>query len=192
VVPAIIGVNLLVYLAWQLADEGSALWTALARNFLVSTNRLDHGMWWTLLSSAFSHMDLWHLGVNMIVLWSFGSVLERLWGLRLFSTFYLAAAAVASASHCLVSSLVLGNGQIAALGASGAVSGLLLAFALQFPRHKILIFGLIPVPALAGALFFVAIDIWVRGAVLLRLSSLPLHRSRACRDRPPADARAQR
>jgi membrane associated rhomboid family serine protease len=159
-VPAIIGVNVLVFLAWRFAEEGSPLWTALARNFLVSTNRLDHGMWWTLLSSAFSHMDLWHLGLNMIVLWSFGSILERLWGIRLFTTFYLVAAAVASASHCLVSSLFLGNGQIAALGASGAVSGLLLAFALQFPRHKILIFALVPVPALAGALFFVAIDIW--------------------------------
>jgi membrane associated rhomboid family serine protease len=159
-VPSIIAINLVVYLAWRFAGEESQLWEALWRNFLVSTNRLDHGLWWTLLSSAFSHMDLWHLAINMVVLWSFGSILERLWGLRLFIGFYLAAAAVSSASHCLVSSLMLGDDRIAALGASGAVSGLLLAFALLFPRHKILVFALVPVPALAGALFFVAIDIW--------------------------------
>jgi membrane associated rhomboid family serine protease len=159
-VPAIVTVNAVVFLAWQLAIEGSDLWALLARNFLVSTHRLDQGMWWTLLTSAFSHMDLWHLALNMVVLWSFGSILERLWGLRVFITFYLVAAVFSSASHCLVSSLIIGDDRISALGASGAVSGLLLAFALLFPRHRILVFGMIPVPALAGALFFVAMDVW--------------------------------
>ena len=47
-----------------------------------------------------------------------------------------------------------------ALGASGAVSGLLLAYALHFPRSKILLFGIVPVPALVGVLGFVGIDLW--------------------------------
>ncbi len=159
-VPTLLAVNVLVFLAWQAAATGSDPWTFLARNFLVSTQRLDQGMWWTLVTAAFSHMELWHLALNMVVLWSFGSVLERLLGVRVFVTFYMVAAVVSSASHCLVSSLILGDDRISALGASGAVSGLLLAFALLFPRHRILVFAVVPVPALAGALFFVAIDLW--------------------------------
>jgi len=149
-----------VYLAWQVAVKGGDLWAFLATNFLVSTHRLEGGMLWTLVTAAFSHMELWHLALNMVVLWSFASILERMLGVRVFTTFYVTAAVIASGSHCLVSSLLLHNDRIAALGASGAVSGVLIAFALIFPRHKILLFAVIPVPALAGALLFVAIDVW--------------------------------
>jgi membrane associated rhomboid family serine protease len=159
-VPVIVGINAAVYLAWQVAVKGGDLWAFLATNFLVSTHRLEGGMLWTLVTAAFSHMELWHLALNMIVLWSFGSILERMLGVRVFTTFYVIAAVLASASHCLVSSVLLHNDRIAALGASGAVSGVLIAFALLFPRHKILLFAVIPVPALAGALLFVAIDVW--------------------------------
>ena len=159
-VPAIIAINVVVFLAWQAARVNQALEQVMAGNFLVSTSHLLHGHWWTLVTSAFSHIDLWHIALNMFVLWSFGTILEKLWGTRIFLVFYLAAAVVASASQCFVSSVMMGNPNINALGASGAVSGLLLAFALLFPKHRILVFGVIPVPALVGALAFVAIDLW--------------------------------
>jgi membrane associated rhomboid family serine protease len=167
----IVGLNALVFLAWLLAARGSELWSLLAVNFMVSTNRLEHGLWWTLITAAFSHQELWHFLLNMVVLWSFGSVLERLLGSRLFVVFYLVSAVVSSASHCLVSSLLLGDDRIAALGASGAVSAVLIAFSLSFPRNKILLFGFVPIPALVGAALFVAIDLWglfaqTRGAAL--------------------------
>jgi membrane associated rhomboid family serine protease len=169
--PVIVGLNALVFLAWLIAVRGSDLWSMLAVNFMVSTNRLQHGLWWTLLTAAFSHQELWHFLLNMVVLWSFGSVLERLLGARLFTAFYLLSAVVSSASHCLVSSFLLDDDRIAALGASGAVSAVLIAFALAFPRHKILLFGIVPIPALVGAALFVAIDLWglfaqTRGAAL--------------------------
>ena len=47
-----------------------------------------------------------------------------------------------------------------ALGASGAIAGLVLVFSLIFPREKILLMGIIPVPALFGALAFVGLDLW--------------------------------
>jgi membrane associated rhomboid family serine protease len=159
-VPVIIAINVLVFLAWQAADYNEALKQVMVGNFLVSPAHLAYGHWWTLITSAFSHIDLWHIALNMFVLWSFGTVLERLWGIRVFVVFYITAAIVASASHCFVSSVLMGNPNINALGASGAVSGLLLAFALMFPSHKILLFGVIPIPALVGALGFVAIDLW--------------------------------
>jgi len=159
-VPVIIALNGLVFLAWQAAKMDPTLEQVMAANFLISTAHLTHGYFWTLLTSAFSHEALWHIGINMIVLWSFGSLLERLWGTWTFVAFYLVAAVVSSASHCFVSSVILHNPNIPALGASGAVSGLLLAFALLFPKEKILVFGVIPIPALVGALAFVAIDVW--------------------------------
>lgn len=169
--PVIVGINVIVFVLWLVAVHGSDLWAFLATNFLVSTHRLEQGMWWTLVTAAFSHQELWHLALNMIVLWSFGSVLERLVGVRVFTVFYLSAAVVSSASHCFVSSFLLHNDQLSALGASGAVSGVLIAFALLFPRNKILLFGVIPIPALIGALLFVGLDLWgltaqTRGAAL--------------------------
>ena len=156
----IIGLNVLVFLAWQAASYSAPLFEFMTENFLVSTAHILHLHVWTLVTAAFSHSELWHLAINMFVLWSFGTVLEHLWGTRVFALVYLAAAVVASVSHCAVSSFIMGQDNIPALGASGAVSGLLLAYALHFPRHRILLFGIVPVPALAGVLAFVGLDLW--------------------------------
>jgi membrane associated rhomboid family serine protease len=159
-VSIIIGLNVLVFLAWQAASYSPRIFDFMTENFLVSTFHLEHLHVWTLVTAAFSHNELWHLAINMFVLWSFGTVLEHLWGTRVFVLVYLAAAVVASVSHCAVSSFIIGKDNIPALGASGAVSGLLLAYALHFPRHRILLFGIVPVPALAGVLAFVGLDLW--------------------------------
>jgi len=159
-VSVIIGLNVLVFLVWQAASYSPRLFEFMTENFLVSTTHILHLHVWTLVTAAFSHSELWHLAINMFVLWSFGTVLEHLWGTRVFVLVYLAAAVVASVSHCAVSSFLLGRDDIPALGASGAVSGLLLAYALHFPRHRILLFGIVPVPALAGVLAFVGLDLW--------------------------------
>jgi membrane associated rhomboid family serine protease len=159
-VSIIIALNVLVFLTWQAATKVPGLREFMIANFLVSTTHLEHGLVWTLVTAAFSHNEIWHAAINLFVLWSFGTVLEHLWGTRVFVLFYLGAAVFASLSHCLVSTFLLGSNDIPALGASGAVSGLLLAYALLFPRHRILLFGIVPVPALAGVLAFVGIDLW--------------------------------
>ncbi len=159
-VPVILGINIVVFLGWQAAIADRTLLPFFVGNFEVSLVHLAHGRLWTLLTAAFSHNQLWHLAVNMIVLWSFGSLLERLWGTRLFVGFYLAAAVVSSVSHCLVTLVVLGRSDISAVGASGALAGLLIAFAFTFPREKILLFGVIPIPALVAVLAFVGLDLW--------------------------------
>ncbi len=162
VVPVIITINVVVFLAWLAAQKDPNLIHVMKDNFVVSTSLILDGHWWTLITAAFSHYAFWHIAFNMFVLWSFGSVLERLWGVWTFVVFYLVAAVVASVSHCLVSTFLLHlhSPNDGALGASGAVAGLLMAFALMFPKHRILVFGVIPIPALIGALAFVAIDLW--------------------------------
>ena len=85
----------------------------------------------------------------MIALWSFGRVLERVWGNRRFLLFYLVCGIGAAVISMLVDNLIL-HTQIngAMVGASGAIYGILVAFALLFPNFKIMLIFL-PVPIAA-------------------------------------------
>jgi membrane associated rhomboid family serine protease len=129
-------------------------------NFLVSWEGLEEERYWTLLTSVFSHNMFFHILLIMLVLNSFGSLIEVVLGRVRFFIFYLIAGIVSSLCHCLVSAFIIGSPETPALGASGAIVGLVLLFALIFPRQKILIFGLIPMPAIWGALLFVGLDLW--------------------------------
>ncbi len=153
---AIIVINVVVFAAWSVLP---AQW--MIENFLVSLAHLADGRYWVLITSVFSHHLPIHIMINMLVLWSFGSVLERLLGFGRFLRFYLVAGLAASLAHVLTSTWLLDRPpESAALGASGAVAGLLLLFSLTFPKHRILIFGVLPAPALVAALAFIGIDIW--------------------------------
>lgn len=155
-VPLIIVINVGVFILWHLRGED----TFMVNNFLVSWTGLLEGRYWTLLTSVFSHIWFLHIFINMFVLNSFGSLLEQVLGSGRFLLFYLTAGVVSSLMHSLVSSFLLGRPDMPALGASGAIAGLVLVFALVFPDEKILLFGIIPLPALWGALAFVALDLW--------------------------------
>lgn len=174
VAPVILALNVVVFLLWQLALRSSppvapwgpdavsapTLLLVLERGFWTSAVHLLHGRVWTLLTAAFSHMDILHLALNMMVLWGFGGLLERLLGRARFTALYLTAAVFSSVSHCVVSTLLMSQPSKAALGASGALSAVVLVYALLFPRHRILLFGVIPLPALTAALLFVGLDLW--------------------------------
>lgn len=157
VVNVILVINVAVYLLW-LYD-----WVpleAMVSNFTVSWEHLAAGHVWVLVTSVFSHNLLLHLVVNMIVLMSFGPLLERIMGSGRFLAFYLAAGIIGSLAHALTSMLLIGNPGQPALGASSAIAGMLLLTALVFPRARILLLFVIPLPAIVAALAFVAIDIW--------------------------------
>ncbi|MFZ3231430.1 MAG: rhomboid family intramembrane serine protease [Pseudobdellovibrio sp.] len=129
-------------------------------HFLISWTALTEGRYWTLITSVFSHKSALHLLLNMLALGSFGPIMESTLGRNAFIKFYLIAGIISSLSHAMVSNLILHEPNLPALGASGAISGLILLFSLTYPKQKILVFGLIPVPAIFGALAFVGLDIW--------------------------------
>ncbi len=88
----------------------------------------------TVLTSMFLHGGLLHLGGNMLYLWIFGNNVEDTLGHGRFALFYLASGVVAAAAQT-----ALGAGsRIPVIGASGAVSGVLGAYLLLFPRANIL------------------------------------------------------
>jgi membrane associated rhomboid family serine protease len=156
IIPIIILLNVLVFICWQIPDYQDFM----LENFTVSWTLLEQGRYWTLLTSVFSHNMLMHILINMLVLQSFGTIMAAVLGTRRFLAFYLVAGVVASFSHAFVSAFIVGNPDIPAVGASGAIAGLVLVFSLMFPREKILLFFVIPLPAMVGALAFIGLDVW--------------------------------
>lgn len=153
-----IALNVLVFGAWQgWYGPGPGF---MSQNFLVSWDLVTEGRVWDLLTSVFSHNWVLHLVLNMFVLNSFGRVVEMFFGWKFYLGFYLFAGVVSSLSHIVVSAFLMGAPQLPALGASGSLAGLILLFALTFPREKIMLFGIVPLPALVGALAFVGLDLW--------------------------------
>ena len=97
---------------------------------------------WQLLTYAFLHGSLVHLLFNMLGLWMFGAELERLWGQRRYLQL-LGASVITAALAQLVVNLVTGSFTLT-VGASGALYGLLLAYALMFPRRQFDLVGFLP------------------------------------------------
>ncbi|HUF91570.1 MAG TPA: rhomboid family intramembrane serine protease [Candidatus Limnocylindria bacterium] len=110
-------------------------------------------IWLTLLTSMFMHGGWLHLGGNMLFLWIFGDNVEHRIGHGLYLVFYLVAGVIASFAQIMIDT----DSIIPTLGASGAISGVLGAYLVMFPRNKVtvLLFRfLAPVPAI------VAIGMW--------------------------------
>jgi membrane associated rhomboid family serine protease len=92
-----------------------------------------------LVTHMFAHGGWGHILFNMFALWSFGTLLERVWGPKKFLIFYLACGLAAGVTQMLI------GGDAPSLGASGAIMGLFAAFAYLFPNTELIIFP-IPVP----------------------------------------------
>lgn len=149
--------NVGVFLLWSFPVLGASIMT---ENLLVSWSLLAEGRVWVLLTSVFSHNLLLHLLVNMVVLTSFGTPMEQIMGSGRFLRFFLLAGVVASIAHAATSRFLLDQPELRALGASGALAGVLMLFSFSFPKAKVLLFFFVPLPAIVAALAFVAIDVW--------------------------------
>lgn len=158
VVRGIIFCNVLVFILWYFPSSIDPVF--MEQHFLVSYDALIQGRVWTLLTSVFSHYLFFHFFINMYVFYGFGYALEKIMGPFAFFRFYLLAGIFSSLGHCFASYYLMNDPRIPALGASGAVSGVILLFSLFFPKEKLLLLGLIPVPAITGALIFVGLDLW--------------------------------
>jgi membrane associated rhomboid family serine protease len=108
----------------------------------------------TLLSSMFMHAGWLHLGGNMLFLWIFGDNVEHRAGRALFLVIYLAVGVVGSLTQILSDTASV----IPTLGASGAISGILGAYIVLFPRNRVTVL-LFRFPAQVPAI--VAIGIWI-------------------------------
>ena len=137
---AILIANVVVFLLQQFAGNAMALLFAL---WPIGAGFQP----WQLVTYAFLHdpHNLMHIFFNMFALVMFGAVLEQFCGSRRFTVYYLACVLAAAATQLAVQ---YGTGSMEeTIGASGGVFGLLLAFAIFFPRQKLLLYFAIPMPA---------------------------------------------
>ena len=128
---------------------------------------LEKGWIWQLATYMFLHSPSGpaHILFNMLGIWMFGVELERLWGTRFFTRFYAvtglgAGATVVLASLLPIEALRLTYGAVT-IGASGALYGLLMAFALYYPDRPILMFLLFPIPAKYFVMILGALAFWI-------------------------------
>ncbi len=155
----ILVLNILVYLGWTFAKTTESF-TFMVLNFLVSFESVINGRVWTVLTSVFSHASFFHLLFNMMALTSFSRIMIQVLGTTRYTICYLTARIAGSIVHVSTSAFLMHDPYMKALGASGAVSGIILLFSLLFPKEKLLIMGIIPVRAIWGAIALMALDVW--------------------------------
>ena len=115
---------------------------------------------WQVVSYAFLHAGLLHLAFNMLALWMFGGEMERLWGPRRYMQFYAVSLLTAAVAQLIVAPMF--GVRAPTVGASGAILGLLVGYAMMFPDRKILLL-IPPVPIKAKWLvvIYAVISIYV-------------------------------
>jgi membrane associated rhomboid family serine protease len=137
-----------------------SLWLGLVPALVV-----ERGWFWQPLTYMFLHGGLFHLLFNMLALWMFGVDLERRWGTRFFMRFYFVAGIGAAFTTLAMALLPFGFAETlyvsVTVGASGAIYGLLVAFAMMYPHRPIYLYLLFPVPArvfvlIVGAISFLS------------------------------------
>lgn len=108
---------------------------------------VTHGLRvWQPFTYLFLHdpTTIWHLVINMFVLWMFGRDVERAWGARRFYTYYVLCGTGAGLINVIVKMIMdphgLGPSLHPTIGASGAIFGVLLAAAVMFPHQRVFLF----------------------------------------------------
>jgi membrane associated rhomboid family serine protease len=155
----LIAVNILVFFV-QLLDPvyNENLITNYA---LIPADIIEGRNLFTLVTSMFLHGSLIHLGMNMFFLLITGDGCERAMGSSRFLVFYLTCGVLSGLFHTYMNS----TSGIPTIGASGAIFGVLAAFAIMFPfRWLISLFGLVPIPI--PAIIFVFIEILTETALV--------------------------
>lgn len=137
-VRTIILINLVLYIVQHFAPEGY-----LKIFGLVPAYVLGRAWIWQLGTYMFLHGGLFHIFFNMLFLWMMGSELERYWGSREFVKYYM----VTGVGAGVINVLVQPHSTVPIIGASGAVFGLIIAFALAFPDRELLLYFFIRIKA---------------------------------------------
>ena len=125
---------------------------------------VNHHKYYQVITSAFLHADLMHIAFNMFTLFSFGPVLEGMFvmnfGQVLGSLYFFLIYFISLLSGALLT-LVFNykNPNYVAVGASGAISGIIFSYVLFFPFSKLLVF-FIPMPAFLFAFIYVGVSIY--------------------------------
>jgi membrane associated rhomboid family serine protease len=167
VVGGLLLVNIAIWLVGQLflSLRDSSL-DRLSQGMAAHVGSLTHWQYlWQFLTYGFAHASRPdHIILNMFTLWMFGRDIEAKYGSKEFLRLYLFLVVASGLIWAVVNRLSGTDGSV--VGASGAVVGVVMLYALSFPHRTVLLFFVIPTPA------------WVMGALLILANvaeSLGLH-----------------
>lgn len=157
--------NTAVFMLWRIADR-----KFMANNFTISLDNFLSGRLHTLITSAFSHIDVEHIVSNMIGLYFFGMSIGRTFGpeylLKLYmagaiggSVFYLVHHAFLAMSSKQQGMWTVNHSRAPALGASGAVNAIMLLDIFLNPKATLYFEFFIPVPAFLLGVFLIGKDV---------------------------------
>jgi len=123
--------------------------------FGLNAERVISDLWlWQFVTYMFLHstQSIMHILLNMLMLWMFGTDIERLWGTRLFLKYYF----ICGVGAAITTSLLFRHSLT--IGASGAVFGVMLAYAMQYPRRQVLFMMFVPMPASTFVLICIGVE----------------------------------
>jgi membrane associated rhomboid family serine protease len=151
-------VNIAVFLVMWIPGIASVILALAALTPAAVVERL----WiWQVGTYMFVHRDLFHILFNLLNLWMFGVELERRWGTQAFVRYFLVTGIGAGITVVLASILPFGAARgsynIPTIGVSGAVYGIILAWALIFKDRTLMFMMMFPLPARAYAALMTAI-----------------------------------
>ncbi len=115
-------------------------------------------LWWKFITCGFAHAsypNYQHVLFNMLGLFFLGRIVEQRYGRKEFLWFYMVTIVLGSILWCVLNSIQGLPAGVALVGASGAITGVVMLFALNFPKQTILFMFIIPMPA------------WVLGVMLV-------------------------
>jgi membrane associated rhomboid family serine protease len=169
-VGSLIGANVGVYLAMNSSPRAMA-WVT--QHAVCTPRAFAEGRSETLLFSSFVHGSLSHLAVNMIAVAAFAPPLVSLMGSGHFAVLYCASAVLAASAHIAQQSLAMRRTsnpverQLArnygVIGASGAVMGLAGMFCMQFPKARMYLLFVLPVPTWLIVPGLICFDLFMLG-----------------------------
>jgi membrane associated rhomboid family serine protease len=113
---------------------------------------------WQVATYMFLHGGVWHILINMLVLFIFGSRLEHRVGSSEFLLYYFITGVGAGIATVAVN-WYIGMAVVPVVGASGAIFGVMLAFATFFPDTTIFVNFFIPLPARIAVLVFAGLEL---------------------------------
>ena len=151
-----------VIISWRASEQSS-----LFEKLLHSPYRVKHNkQYYRLFSHMLVHADIMHLALNMFVFYSFGRVMETIfkvnWGAQTGGLLFLALYVLGGAVATLPAQRKHGDSYgYNAVGASGGVSALLMAYMILFPLNEIAFF-FIPMPAFIGVFVFFLLEYFMK------------------------------
>eukprot|EP01040_Poterioochromonas_malhamensis_P013909 gene13909-15350_t len=163
----LIGSNFVIYSLWFVSESDAQLRMFMNKYFTISNySFFQQHLYFTTITSFFSHKDIAHILFNMLALYTFGQTVIHMVGAPSFLALYFGGGVVSSLCQTLWPAVVPShwparrNSSIysRSLGASGAINAIVTWYIFLAPRSSIYIWGVLPVPAALFGVAYIGLD----------------------------------